>query len=235
MEERDTTCLLSGEQLALGRGWMTPSCRETELLQRGGRHTWTGPLASEHCGQNLGGGRVYQKAGNCGDQHCGHQCIVLEDSGVCTPRAPQTGRHSGSGHRGLAEGEADSRMVRTSEAGTPASQQAEPWACDGPRVRVPADSRAAPPGHRGQEALAQDTGQHWSSCRAPPRGTRRPGPQQGRSSWGVTSSRGRSPAGPAGTARRTRVPAGRGAQVPSSVSRDAGGESAASSRASMGT
>ena len=47
-------------------------------------------------------------------------------------------------------------MLRTSDAGTPASQQAEPWACDGPRVQVPADSRAAPPGHRGQEVLAQD-------------------------------------------------------------------------------
>ena len=158
-----------------------------------------------------------------------------------TPGSADGQCRSSSGHRGLTEGEADSRMLRTSDAGTPASQQAEPWACDGPRVQVPADSRAAPPGHRGQEVLAQDRTalERLQSTGAAAghrhRGHAAPGCSRAGSSRGVTSSRGRSPAGPAGTARWTRVPAGRGAQVPRGVSRDAGGESAASSRASVGT
>lgn len=45
----------------------------------------------EHSGQNLGVGHVYQKEGKRDDQLCGHQCIVLEDSGVHTHGAQQTG------------------------------------------------------------------------------------------------------------------------------------------------
>ena len=124
--------------------------------------------------------------------------------------------HSRSGHWGLTEGEADGRMVRTSDMGTPASQQAaaRSWqscglamapecsACRWPRsAPQPRGSGGPRPRHR--TALEQLPGTAHGGDAA-----------LGCSSWGVMSRGGRYPAGLAGIARRTRVCAGREHRCP---------------------
>lgn len=184
--------------------------------------------------------RTCQKEGNCDDQHCGHQCIVLEDSGVCTHGAQQTGSVAAVVHTGPLKGKPTARWGGPAMWGLrPAGRQSHglamaqsAGACRQPRSTPRPQGSGGPRQDRTALERLQSTG---AAAGHRHRGHAAPGCSRAGSSWGVTSSRGRSPAGPAGAARRTRVPAGRGAQVPSGVSRDARGKSAASSGASVGT
>ena len=90
--------------------------------------------------------RTCQKEGNCDDQNCGHQCIILEDSGVCTHGAQQTGSVAAVVHTGPLKGkrQPDGEDQRRGDSGQPAGR-AMGWRW--PRVQVPADSLAAPTGH----------------------------------------------------------------------------------------
>lgn len=179
--------------------------------------------------------RTCQKEGNCDDQHCGHQCIVLEDSGVCTHGAQQTGSVAAVVHTGPLKGkrQPDGEDQRRGDSGQPAGRaMGWRWPQSAGACRQPSSTRRPRSGVRRSSPRQDSTG---AAAGHRHRGHAAPGCSRAGSSQGVTSSRGRSPAGPGGAARRTRVPAGRGAQVPSGVSRDAGGESAASSGASVGT